>query len=138
MSIVHSTLIDKFSWEPLYVSGSDHTPILITYDNGFEIPEVNSTTRFKWRLTKGDWSKFKEQVEKDIPTEYNNWTVKRLERRLTDTIICAAKKYIKKKKINAKSMIDLVVKVMYVCMYVCMYVFLYFDSVDEFTFSSQA
>ena len=30
MTIVHATLIDKFTWEPLSITGSDHMPILIT------------------------------------------------------------------------------------------------------------
>ena len=70
LSIVHATLVEKFTWEPLDITGSDHKPILITYKDEFDTPEVNNTTRYKWKLAKGDWEKFTEQVERDLPTDY--------------------------------------------------------------------
>ena len=63
LSIVHASLIEKFTWETIDVTGSDHKPILIVYKDRFETPEVNNTARYKWRLTKGNWEKFTYQIE---------------------------------------------------------------------------
>ena len=107
LSIVHATLIEKFTWETIDTTGSDHKPILITYRDRFEIPEVNNTTRYKWRLTKGDWNKYTDQIEKEMPEDYDGWSIQKLEKTFRETILSAARKHIKKKKINAKTRIDL-------------------------------
>ena len=107
LSIVHATLVEKFTWEPLDITGSDHKPILITYKDEFDTPEVNNTTRYKWKLAKGDWEKFTEQVERELPTDYSGKSIQQLEETFRKTVLDAAKKHIKKKKINAKTRIDL-------------------------------
>jgi len=68
---------------------------------------VNNTARYKWRLAKGNWEKFTDQIEQKLPTEYERMSVKKLEKIFRETILKAAKKHIRKKKINAKTRIDL-------------------------------
>ena len=107
LSIVQSSLMEKFSWDTLDDTGSDHKPILITYREGFEIPKVNNTTRYKWKLAKGDWEKFKQQVDREIPTSYEDMNVNELEKVLRKTILRSAKKNVGKKKVNNRTRMDL-------------------------------
>ena len=114
LSIVHASLIEKFTWETIDATGSDHKPILITYKDGFEITKVNNKPRFKWRLTKGDWEKFTKEIEDEMPecpellrTELGEYNTNAIEKKFSDTVIRAAKKHIKKKKINARTRVDL-------------------------------
>ena len=99
--------MEKFSWDTLDDTGSDHKPILITYREGFEIPKVNNTTRYKWKLAKGDWEKFKQQVDREIPTSYEDMNVNELEKVLRKTILRSAKKNVGKKKVNNRTRMDL-------------------------------
>ena len=52
-SFVHSSLLDKVSWRTTKKLGSDHLPIIITYED--EMVKVNDRPRFKWRLSEADW-----------------------------------------------------------------------------------
>ena len=45
ISIVHSSLLDKITWETVNDLGSDHTPIILTYED--EMIKVNNKPRFK-------------------------------------------------------------------------------------------
>ena len=45
--IVHISLIEKLTWEPIDITGSDHKQILIIYKDIFETPEVKNTRRYK-------------------------------------------------------------------------------------------
>ena len=107
LSIVHSSLIEKFSWDTIDETGSDHKPILITYKEGFEIPKVNDKIRYKWKLGKGNWEKFRQRIEKEIPSSYEDKNVNQLEKVLRDTILRSAKKHIGKKKINNQTRMDM-------------------------------
>ena len=97
---VHSSKLDRFSWEVTEGFGSDHLPIIISYQDMF--PTVNNKPSYKWNLKKADWDKFTEEVEKTIPTNYARKSLNKIEKRLRKTIIKAANKHIGKKKINMK------------------------------------
>ena len=45
--------------------GSDHNPILITYED--EMVRVNNKPKFKWKLDSADWEKYMQDVEDTIP-----------------------------------------------------------------------
>ena len=59
---------------------------------------------YKWDLRNGDFEEFKEQVEKELPNNYNKKSTEKLEKILRKTINKAARKHIKKKKVNPRSM----------------------------------
>ena len=51
----------------------------------------------------GEWTKFTCEVEKTIPVNYRKKDINKVEKLLRKTIIKAANKYIKKKKITEKT-----------------------------------
>ena len=103
ISIVHSSLIDKFSWKTDDDLGSDHKPILILYE-GQGIPEIEEKARYKWKLKDADWEAYQTEVEDKIPANYWKKTnVNKLEKRLRKIILTAANKHVKKKKITNKT-----------------------------------
>ena len=55
ITFVHSSMMDKLSWRTLNMLGSDHKPILITYED--EMVRVNNKPKFKWKLESADWEK---------------------------------------------------------------------------------
>ena len=86
LSIVHSSLIEKFSWDTIDDTGSDHKPILITYREGFEIPKVKNTTRYKWKLAKGDWENVSDRDKTNqFAKTYKSFSL--LETRKSDRVI---------------------------------------------------
>ena len=52
ISFVHSSLLDKVTWKTLSQLGSDHKPIVITYED--EMTKVNNKPKFKWKLSSAD------------------------------------------------------------------------------------
>ena len=68
ITIVHSALLDKITWNTENDFGSDHRPILITYDDN--MPKVNTVPKYKWRLEKADWGSFAKEVDRNIPSNY--------------------------------------------------------------------
>ena len=103
ISFVHAHQLDKFTWETLDMASSDHKPILITYKDGVEIPEVNTSPRYKWRLNKADWEKFKMQVEDKVPNDYKEMDIEKHEEKTREIIIEAANRHIGKKKITTEN-----------------------------------
>ena len=61
-SFVHSSLLDKVSWRTTKKLGSDHLPIIITYED--EMVKVNDRPKFKWRLSEANWESYAEEMEK--------------------------------------------------------------------------
>ena len=47
VSIVHSSRLDKFTWKIVDDLGSDHKPLLITYEDNINVQTVNSTPKYK-------------------------------------------------------------------------------------------
>ena len=104
VTIVHASRMERFEWKVIDDLGSDHKPILITYEVQSKIPPVNDTPKYKWRLKEARWPEFREEVEKNIPTYYHRKkTTLKLEKTLRKIIIKAANKHIGKKKVNNKS-----------------------------------
>ena len=97
-AFVHASKLDRFTWEIVDDLSSDHSPIIITYQDQF--PTINNKPTYKWDLKKAEWGKFAEMVEKNIPRHYAAKNLNKVEKCLRKTIIKAANKYIKKKKIT--------------------------------------
>ena len=98
ISFIHSALLDKVTWKTLDQLGSDHKPIIITYED--QITKVNSKPKYKWKLSSADWDKYSEEVESIIPKEYSKMKINKLERKLRKAMLAASKKHIGKKKIT--------------------------------------
>ena len=81
--------------------GSDHQPIIITYEN--RIPTVNNKAKYKWRMREANWSKFAEEIDKNLPTRYQGKNLNKIEKRLRRTILKSAKKHIGKKKVTQQN-----------------------------------
>ena len=103
VTIVHTSMMDKVTWETVEGLSSDHRPIVITYSD--YIPSVNNKPTFKWKLKDADWEKFRNEVENNIPKNYKKKNINKIEKLLRKNIIKAANKHIRKKKVteNTKS-----------------------------------
>jgi hypothetical protein len=66
ISIVHSSLADKFSWKTDNDLDSDHKPILMMFE-GQAIPEIESKAVYKWKFKEADWEAYQAEVEDNIP-----------------------------------------------------------------------
>ena len=99
-AFVHSSKLDRFSWKVVEDFGSDHLPIIISYQDMF--PTVNNKPVYKWNLKKADWEKFSEEVEKTIPRNYARKNLDKIEKCLRKAVIKAANKHSGKKKISVK------------------------------------
>jgi hypothetical protein len=95
-TFVHSTMLDKFSWNVIDDLGSDHKPIIVTYE-GNAIPKVNNTVKYKWRM---EGAEFAEEIEDHIPSKYLGKNINKLEKKMRKTITEAANKHVGKKKIS--------------------------------------
>ena len=103
ISIVHSSMADKFSWKTDNALDSDHKPILMVFEDQ-SIPEIESKATYKWRLKDADWAAYQAEVEESIPTNFWKKTnVNKLEKRLRKAILKAANKHVKKKKITTRT-----------------------------------
>ena len=111
VTLAHAALADRITWRTLQGIGSDHIPILITYQD--HIPKVNSKPTFKWKLKDANWTSFSAEVDSHIPSNYAIKTnVNKLEKKLRKIILKAAGRHIGKKKIteNTKSYLTQEVK----------------------------
>jgi len=111
VTLAHASIVDRISVNKLQGIGSDHIPILITYQD--HIPRVNSKPSFKWKLKDANWASFRTEVERNIPSNYEKkMNVNKLEKKLRRAILKAAGKHIGKKKIteNTKSYLTQEVK----------------------------
>ena len=94
ISFVHSSLLDKITWETVNDLGSDHKPIILTYED--EMIKVNNKPRFKWKMKDADWESFKNDIDQDIPSKYHTTNVNTLEKRFRKLITKSANKNIGK------------------------------------------
>ena len=101
ITFAHSSMMDKLSWKTLNVLGSDHKPILITYED--EMIRVNNKPKYKWKLGKADWENYSQDVEDSIPTTFDKSSITKLEKKLRKAMTNSANKNIGKKKITMKS-----------------------------------
>ena len=90
------SLLDKITWETVNDLGSDHKPIILTYED--EMIKVNNKSRFKWKMKDADWEAFKNDIEQDIPSKYHTKDVNKLEKKFRKIITKSAKKNIGKKR----------------------------------------
>ena len=100
-TFVHSSLLDKVSWRTTKKLGSDHLPIIITYEE--EMMKVNDKPKFKWKLSDADWENFAVDVEKNLPKNPDKLDINRLEKKFRKSILKSAKKNIGRKKIDQKT-----------------------------------
>ena len=63
-TFAHVSLLDKLNWKVLNDFSCDHQPIIITYEG--QIPKVNNTPQYKWRLDKARWEDFQGREEDSI------------------------------------------------------------------------
>ena len=102
-SIVHSSLLDKTTWNVVHELNSDHKPILITFED--RLPKIKFDPSYKWRLDKAKWEKYTAQIEEAIPNpdSYQELDTNQMEKTLRNTIIKAAHDNIGKKKLTANA-----------------------------------
>lgn len=103
LSIVNAALLDKFTWKVEDRLGSDHKPIILTFEASQTIPKVNDKPKYKWNLKKADWQSYTEFVENNLTDEDDTISAQALEQALEETITKAANKFVKKKKINNRT-----------------------------------
>ena len=94
VTFVHTSMMDRVSWETVSDLSSDHRPIK-TYRDHF--PKVNYKPSFKWRLKKADWTKFREDVDSEIPVRYKKKNINKVEKLLRKAILKSANRHIGKK-----------------------------------------
>ena len=97
-SFIHSSLLDKVSWKTTNKMGSDHKPIIITYED--QMMKIKTRTKYKWKISEADWEKFTNEIEQKIPQNFKRMSVNKLEKKLRKTILKSAKDHIGKKKIT--------------------------------------
>jgi len=78
VTLVHSTLMDKMTWERVEDLSSDYHPIIITYRDN--IPRVNDKPVYKWKLKEANWDSYREEIEKSIHCTTEERTSTRLRR----------------------------------------------------------
>ena len=72
-SFIHSSLLDKVSWKTTNKMGSDHKPIIITYED--QMTKIETKTKYKWKISKADWEKFTDLIEQKIPQNFKRMSV---------------------------------------------------------------
>ena len=98
ITFVHSSLLDKVTWKSINDLGSDHKPIILTYED--EMAKVNNKPRFKWMMKDADWENFEKDIEQAIPSKYHTKDVNKLEKKFRKLITTSATKNIGKCKIS--------------------------------------
>ena len=96
VAIIHTSILDKTTWETGDTFGSDHRPIIFTYQG--RMPKVNNTPKYRWKLSKADWESYAKEIDKNLPRCYRRKNINKLEKRIRKTILKAANKYVGKKK----------------------------------------
>ena len=91
-------LLDKLEWKTINDLGSDHLPIIITYDTS--LPKVNTKSVYKWKLEDADWRAFTSEVERNLPKIYPTCGVNKLEKKFSKIVINAANRCVGTKKIR--------------------------------------
>ena len=102
ISFIHASLTDKFTWKVKDELGSDHKPIIITYEDEMNIPLRKEIPLFKWKLKDADWTKYHQETEKEVDS-IEDGSPEEMEEHLREIITQAARKNIGKKKVNRDS-----------------------------------
>ena len=94
ITIIHEECTDQYQWEVLKeLGGSDHHPIMITREiRGLD--RVNTNIKKKWDIKNADWEKLREQVEKEIPTNYQAKNINKVEKKFRKIVTGAANQHI--------------------------------------------
>ena len=103
ISLIHSSLAGKFTWSVHEDLGSDHKPIIASYQEMNSVPALENKPMYKWNFKQADWSKFTQEVEDMIPSRYHRTSTNKLEKKVRNIITKAAKKHIGKKKVTDKT-----------------------------------
>ena len=96
VALIHATALDKMLWRTEDGFGSDHRPIIITLEG--KISRVNDKPNYRWKLSKADWESFAQDVDNNLPTNYQKKNINKLEKILRKNILKAANKHVGKKK----------------------------------------
>ena len=94
LTIVHEENTDLYHWEVIKDLGSsDHHPILITREiKGMD--RVNTTIKTKWDLKNANWEALKQQVDDELPKDYERKNIQKVEKALRKIITAAANQHI--------------------------------------------
>ena len=103
VSIVHTSRLDKFTWKVVQDLQSDHRPLIITYEDTFNMPKVNTTPLYKWNLKKADWVSYEQHINDKIPAHYKAKNINKLTNILCKSIVTSANKNIGKKKVDHRT-----------------------------------
>ena len=77
----HASLLDKIKWETKTDLGSDHKPIIITYDD--QLTTLEEKPKYGLKMKESDWEKYAEDVENKLPKNLANLTIDKLEKKTT-------------------------------------------------------
>ena len=99
ITFVHSSLLDRFSWESKNDLNSDHKPIIITYEDVLSIPKSESKPRYKWRLNQAKWDVFTSDLESKA-SGISGDDAELLEKHLREAILKTAGKHVGSKKLT--------------------------------------
>ena len=108
ITIVHAHQAEKYDWKVLEtLGGSDHKPILITRQAELR-KQVNSKVTYKWNLKEANLEQFSQQVEDELPENYERKNTHKLEKILRKTITAAVNQHVKIKEVsmNSKPVLD--------------------------------
>ena len=103
VSMVHSSRLDKFTWKVLDELGSNHKPLLITYEDDINVQKVNNQAKYKWKINKADWESYTQEIENKLPEQYTRKNINKLEKILRKAITKAAQKHIGVKKVDNRA-----------------------------------
>ena len=99
ISFVHASQLGMFTWNVGDHLGADHKPVVITYEDKYSIPEVNTKSRYKWRFKNAKWDQFTSEVERTLDESCDS-SAEKMERELNSKIVKAANLHVGKKKIS--------------------------------------
>ena len=103
ITIVNSHEADRYHWDILEeLGGSDHKPILITRD-AIGVEKVNDKYTYKWDLKSANFEAFRNEVEEQLPTNYEKKSTHKMEKILRKVITKAATDHVGVKKVNRDS-----------------------------------
>jgi len=99
ISFVHASQLGMFTWNVGDQLGADHKPVVITYEDKYSIPEVNTKPKYKWKFKNAKWDQFTDEVERTLDESCDS-SAEKMERELSSKIVKAANLHVGKKKIS--------------------------------------
>ena len=102
ISFVHSSLAEKFTWRVEDQLGSDHKPMIITYEDELNIPVTKNIPKYKWRLRDANWAKYQQETEKEVKY-IEDGSPEEMETDLREMMFQTAEKHLGKRKITNKT-----------------------------------